>query len=138
MAKSNLNKEAYALAQEWMRWLGSRRFYGPAPHQSILAMLMREPGKVSRGEPDAEVSMELNAFNMAVMDLEVGHFVPFVVVYCDFKPDGKPVKCLAADLGIDRSTFYDRADKSALHVLKTTRRLVRLHESMRAEVCGFV
>lgn len=138
MAKNNLNREAYDLAQEWVRWLDTRRFYGPPQQRSILAMMIKDDDKCTSCEPDADNSMELHAFNLAVCGLEIGQFVPFVVVYCDFRPGKRPVKCISADMGIDRSTFYDRADKAASSVLKTTRQLVEMSCMVRREAYGIV
>jgi hypothetical protein len=76
----------------------------------------------SKGEPDGRLDPELNAFNLAVVSLDDGEFIPFIRVYCDYKP--KPVKAMAHDLGIGRDQFYERAHNAASKALKTTRRIL--------------
>lgn len=135
--RSNLNREAYELAQDWIRWLDSRKLFGAPPsHRSLLGKLSE--GSRNRGEPNAQLSAEIAAFHLAVCGLEIDYFVPFVVVYCDFSPDNKPVKSIAADMDIDRSTFYRRADQASAVVVSATRKLVLLHSSMRREIAGLI
>lgn len=125
------NEKAYELAQEWVTWLDTRRFYGPPEQRSILAQFMPS---VSKAPPNANNSTEIHAFNLAVCALPVGELVPFIAIYCGLRP--KPIKCMADDIGIERAAFYERAHASAGSVMKTTRTLVELSEAMKREVFG--
>lgn len=125
------NEQVYQMAQEWLIWLNSRKFLGQPPQKNILVALAEK--NMSKGmPPDAIMSAELAAFNIAVNTLDNGSLIPFITVYCDFKT--KPVKTLAIDLGIGRDQFYERAHKAALNVIKTSRYLVILHGQMKREV----
>jgi hypothetical protein len=115
------NEAAYQMAQDWVQWLDSRRFLGPPLQRNILAQFM--PSKAGR-EPNGPMSAELNAFNLAVASLDVGEFVPFVVVYCGIKI--KPIKAIAADMGIGRDTFYERAHCAASKCIGLVRMQLRL------------
>jgi hypothetical protein len=117
------NEAAYQMAQEWVKWLDSRRFLGPPLQRNILAQFM--PSKTGR-EPNGPMSAELNAFNLAVSSLDVGEFVPFVVIYCEIKI--KPIKAIAADMGICRDTFYERAHCAASKCIGLVRMQIRLSD----------
>ena len=112
------NEQAYALAQDWLRWNHSKRFYAPADVKNTLAQFMPSP---SRDAPNAPLSPELYAFNLAVNSQDEKNLVPFIVVYCDHRP--KPVKWIAHELGISRDTFYVRAHKTADLLVSITKRL---------------
>lgn len=131
------NEQVYELAQEWIRWLDSRRFLGEPAQKNILAMLMKDENRrPARGEPDGPMSAEMAAFNLAVSSLPVGQFVPFVVRYCGYKP--KPIKTIAYELGIQPPAFYERADNAALHVHSLMRKLVELNGMLRREIEDYV
>jgi hypothetical protein len=117
------NEAAYQMAQDWVKWLDSRRFLGPPLQRNILAQFM--PSKTGR-EPNGPMSAELNAFNLAVSSLDIGEFVPFVVIYCEIKI--KPIKAIAADMGIGRDTFYDRAHCAASKCIGLVRMQIRLSD----------
>lgn len=131
MAKS---ERAYNMAQDWIRWLDTRRFYARPEHKNILAMLMKESSP-SRREPDGDNSAILQAFNLAVTSLPVNEFVAFVVVYCGYKP--KPVKVLAHEQGISAPALYARAHQAANEVLHLSDKLVELNAAMRRECKDF-
>lgn len=124
---------AYNLAQLWIGWMDVHRFFAPPEQKNILAMMMAEPTR-SNGEPDGELSADILAFNLSVVSLKKEKFIPFIVVYCDYKP--RPIKQMSYELGIDPSTFYDWAHSTAQQVLNETDRLVRMHNQMRNELEG--
>ena len=127
------NERAYNLAQDWILWMDRVKFFCKPEQQNILAQFMAS--KPRRGEPDGELSATIHAFNLAVTDLPVADFVPFIVVYCKYRP--RPIKVMAHEFGIDTSTFYDRAHASAFKVLHDTDKLVRLNAMIRCEGVGF-
>lgn len=131
MAKhKNRNEYVYNLALDWVRWLDTRRFFGPPEQKNILARL--QGGGKSGGEPDGVMSAEVAAFNLAVCGLEIGYFIPFIAIYCEYRP--KPVKVMAYELGIQPPAFYDRAEKAAADVRRVTQKLTEMHKMMAAEV----
>jgi hypothetical protein len=129
------NQQAYCLAQDWVRWLDTRRFLGKPDQKNILAQLQMR-NKASRGAPDAPMSAEISAFNLAVTSLPKERFVPFVVIYCEYRP--KPIKTIAYEFGIQAPAFYERAHLTALEVLKVTRQLVILNGHLRNEIKDYL
>lgn len=123
------NERAYNLAQDWVKWLDTRRFYGKPEVKNILAMLMKDPHP-SRGEPDGKNSADLQAFNIAVTSLPSHEFIPFVVVYCEFRPENKPIKVIAHSQGVNSSNFYQRAHRAAMDVLATTDHLLSINNQV--------
>jgi hypothetical protein len=115
-----MNTRVYNLAQDWIRWIDTRRFFGPAPQQNILGRLI-EKSRPSKGAPDAKLNAELSAFNRAVIALEPGLFIPFVVVYCGLRE--KPIKEIAEELGIGKNQLYERAHTAAARVAKMARKI---------------
>ena len=109
------NQRAQNLAYDWLKWLSTRRFFGPPPQKHILA-LMQQQG-LSGETLDAPLSIEMPAFHNAVNALPDNHGRPFLKIYCGF-PEGVPVKTLAYSEGIGLRTYYDRAEKAASDVLK--------------------
>jgi len=110
-----LNQRAYELAQIWIGWLDTRRFFAPPAQKDTIAMMMGGGGK---GEPDGELSAEIFAFNLAVVSLHADQLVPFIAVYCRLRP--RPVRVLAEELHISRPTFYKYAHLSAIQILADT------------------
>lgn len=117
------NEECYTMCQDWIKWLESRKFLGTPSQRNILDKLMTQY-QVSKTSPDGMLSADLNAFNTAVMSLEEDRLMPFLVIYCKFKQ--LPVKTLAYDLNIDRTTFYQRAHKAASDVLRLSKHIKQL------------
>ena len=114
------HEECFTMCQDWMNWLDSRRFLGSPEQQNILAKLMAQH-KMSKGPPNGPMSADLSAFNSAVMSLDDDYLVPFVVIYCGLKDI--PIKTLAFTMQIDRTTFYDRAHKSATDVIRLSKQI---------------
>ncbi|MFA7239364.1 MAG: hypothetical protein WC091_04570 [Sulfuricellaceae bacterium] len=127
------NEQVYTLAQDWVRWIDMRRFVGEPAQRNFLAQMVGEQPE-SSGEPCIPLNPEMIAFNIAVSSLPIGLFVPFVVVYCDYRP--KPVKTLADGIGIERCQFYERAHLAANQAARTTRQLMLFGEQMRAGMLG--
>lgn len=129
------HEHIYQKAQEWLIWLNTRRFLGEAPQKNILVAMM-ERDKEKKPPPDALMSAEIAAFNLAVSALDYEHLLPFCAVYCDYRP--KPIKTLANEIGIARDTFYERAHETALKVNRTAIQLEVLNAQMQREVADYV
>lgn len=127
------NERAYYLAQEWVSWLDTRRFYAPPEKKNILARL-QGGGNGNGREPDGPVVPEMVAFNLAVTALPMKLFMPFVVVYCHHKPD--PVKVMAHGQRVSTSKFYERAHRAAHQALSIADTLLELNRQTRAELEG--
>lgn len=127
-------ERAYNMAQDWVLWLDTRRFYAPPEKKNILARL--QGGGSSRGEPDARCTAEMVAFNLALTSLPMKLFVPFVVVYCHHKPD--PIKVIAHQQGVGQSKFYERAHRAARQSLYIADKLLELNMRLRMELDGLM
>lgn len=123
----NRSERAKALSDDWITWLDDRRFFGPPPKKSVLAMLIEK--NRARGEaPDRPLNAEIAAFHVAVMGLPVESFLPFIRVYCGVP--FVPVKTLAFEAGIGRDTYYDRAHTAAHVVLRSMNCVMAMVENM--------
>lgn len=126
------NERAFNLAQTWIGWLDTRRFFAPPEQKNILARMMQD--MPSRGAPNGELSADIFAFNLCVVSLPVEQLVPFIVVYCQYKP--RPIKVMSHELGVSAPTFYRNAHEAAMLVLSNTDKLVMLNMQLRKEVEG--
>ena len=123
----NRSERAKALSDDWITWLDDRRFFGPPPKKSVLAMLIEK--NRSRGEaPDRPLNAEIAAFHVAVMGLPVEAFLPFVRVYCGVP--FVPVKTLAFEAGIERVTYYNRAHAAAHVVMRSMNSVLAMIENI--------
>lgn len=122
------------MAQEWIQWADSKKFFGPPPSKNILVLLQKQNAS-SNPPPDAPLSAELCAFNLAVMAQPESLLIPFLVVYCH--AGDKPTKVYADNLGIERPAFYDRAHKAAGDIYKQHLSIIDMHRSLQREVEGF-
>ena len=108
--------QAYELAQRWVKWMHTRKLFAEPSQKNILAQFM--PHK-SGEMPDAELSDELHAFNLALWDQTIKNRVPFMTIYAEIKE--KPVKTLSYELNMSRDTFYRRAHNTAKKLVKITK-----------------
>lgn len=105
-ALSDLDRDIAAECERWVRWCYTRRLYGPKPlSSSVLGRLTGVSMRALSGDcPNAICSAQLAAFHVAytcqpdaldkrVFDLYYVHRL-------------KPVKAVAAALGIGRPHFY--------------------------------
>lgn len=131
---SHKHERCQAMVDEWVSWLDTKRFLAPPPAKNILELLQKRRGPVKL-PPDGQMSAEICAFNLAVVAQPNHMLIPFLCVYA--KAGDKPNKCYAADLGIDRTVFYDRAHKAASDIYKHHLALIDLNRMMQREVEGF-
>lgn len=128
------NEQVYQMAQDWKQWLFSRRFLGQPPQKNILVALSEKLS--TKGEvPDGPMSAEMAAFNLVINSVDDEYLLPFVAVYCDFRP--KPIKAMADLLGIQAPAFYERAHATADKLYSQTMSLVDLHEKLKGEIKGY-
>lgn len=100
---SRLEAEVHNTCVEWARWSRTRRFYGaPAPVGSVMAVLVRIPG---RGEgPNARIAPEMAAFQAAVVALGTG--TERRIFEAHFLSPMLNVSAVAEQLGCSRSHWY--------------------------------
>lgn len=123
-------ERAYNLAQEWVLWLDTRRFYAPPEKKNILARMCGDDGV--KEPPDAPITPEIVAFNLAVTSLSMKKFTAFVAVYCGYRPS--PIKVMAHEGGLSSSKYYERAHNAAHEILYVADKLTELSRQMRCEL----
>lgn len=91
------------LCLQWQSWIKTRRLFAPPP--PAPSILGRMQPHLIREAPDAPLSADLAAFDVAVRALpENRDKAAFLMFYRSRKR--RPVKTMAADLGVSRVTFY--------------------------------
>jgi hypothetical protein len=155
MAKTD-KRDAWVLnaLEDWVKWSNQRKYYAKAPAQNILAQFIPQPSSVQR---EIKLSYESNAFNSAINGLSEDLILPFLVVYANLRDvikldqDNQAVMCqnyqgkweyeyqhrkleaFAIDSGVDKATFYRRADKAAAEIKRKTLALIKFYEDMQRE-----
>lgn len=120
------NERAQNLAYDWMKWLCTRRLFGPPPPKHILAILSMPD---SSGEaPDAALSADMQAFHASVASLPDSIGRAFIRVYCGVP--NTPIKTLAFEEGIERNAYYARAHQGASQALRGMA-LIKAHSLLR-------
>lgn len=108
VAETDLDRFAHALCESWGEWARTRRFYGPsASLPSVIGNLQqrtaRSTDRVATGR-DAIASAQLAALHQAILrQPEDKARIAFEAYYLLHV---KPIKALAARLGIGRQHVY--------------------------------
>lgn len=85
----------------WAAWHRSRRLFAPPIPQNILARMRPQP---VREAPDAILSADMSYFNLALLSLPESQGKEAFYLY--YLHGARPVKMVAHEMKIDRSTFY--------------------------------
>ncbi|VVE78158.1 hypothetical protein [Pandoraea sputorum] len=119
------DQELHAFCQQYGQWCRTRRLLAPPVPSSVLARLQprRRVGEV----PDASMDARMSFFNMAVHaladeDPESGMCFTLYHVY-----GFRPVKQMAAALGIGTRTFYDRLNRHSRRAHILSKSIERAH-----------
>ncbi|PUA19598.1 hypothetical protein [Glaciimonas sp. PCH181] len=123
------DKELNAYCEAWVNWCYTRRFYLQPGAQNILARML--PSKTG-APPNARNDPDMQFFNMAIhamadMPKHANGFACFKITYIE-QPDS--IKRAAANLEIDRSTFYRRANAFAKKAYSMRGSLKAAHHAM--------
>jgi hypothetical protein len=122
------DQDLHAYCEAWREWCRTRGFYLPPKAKNILARM--QPSKV-RQPPDAELSANMQYFNMAVhalCDMDPEQSECFLLLYyCQ----AQNIKRIAYDMKIGRQTFYDRANRFARRAYSMSHSLKRMSEQMQ-------
>lgn len=122
------DQELSAYCLEWARWCRTRRYFAPPVPPNILAQL--QPRRRVTADPDGPLDPMMSYFNMAVHGLaeqEPGEHICFTLYYFH---GFRPVKAIAAAMGIGNRTFYDRLHRFArrAYQMAATIKRVQLEE----------
>lgn len=119
------NQELDAHCEQWAHWCRTRKYFAPPVPQNILAQM--QPRRRATREPDGPMDADLAYFNMAVHGLaeeEPDAAMCFSLYYFH---GFRPVKAMAAALGIGTRTFYDRMHRFAGRAQRLSGSIKRVH-----------
>jgi hypothetical protein len=129
-ANANTNPE-HELCERWAHWVTTRKFYAPPPlGAGILAKLSAKTRATQPGGPDAELSADLWALNMAItaqpMDMRRRVFELY------YRHRVKYIEEVAAELGISKATFYRYRKIFANHVVAARHAVIQAQKDAAA------
>ncbi len=107
MSDVKKDQDLHFFCQQWAEWHRSRRLFAPPAPKHLLARF--QPQKYSGEVPDAECSINMSLFNLAVMaqpDSEEKRTMQLFYLH-----NLRPIKAVANELGISSKTFYKRVKK---------------------------
>lgn len=111
------DQQLHILCLQYGQWCRTRKFFAPPVPGSLLGQFQKARQWVGE-EPDADLIQDMPYFNMAVHGLaeqEPEEAICFTLFY---HHGFRPVKQLAACMGISRKTFYNRMNRYAERALK--------------------
>jgi hypothetical protein len=113
-----------AMCRQWASWGRTRRFFGPPPLDAgILGKLTRKgTGKPSTGGPDAALSPEMSALNLAIAAQPMD--APRTVFELHYLHQVRNIKIAAAHIGISRATWYRYLADFRAHVYAASHRIL--------------
>ncbi|AVF41566.1 hypothetical protein AL486_19115 [Pandoraea apista] len=120
------DQELQVLCLQYGQWCRTRRLFAPPVPSNILARF--QPRECAAVEPDAQLIADMPFFNMAVHAL-ANDYPQEGICFSLYHVHGfRPVKTLAASLGIGRRTFYERVRKFSERALKLSVSIRKIHE----------
>ena len=120
------DQEISLFCQEYGLWCRTRRLFAPPVPGNILARF--QPRKYGGAEPDAQLISDMPFFNMAVHALATDYPQEGVCFTLYHVHGIRPVKAIAASLGIGRRTFYERLRKFSDRACRLSVTIKQTHE----------
>lgn len=102
-------QDLHALCQQYGQWCRTRRYFTPPVPSNLLSRF--HPRDRIPIEPDAELLADMPFFNMAVKALSDDYPRDGICFTLYHIHGFRPVKAVAAALGIGRRTFYERMQR---------------------------
>jgi hypothetical protein len=114
------HSELHAFCLEWVTWLRTRKLLGPPPPPPTIMGRM-QPHHIRRS-PDGPMSAELAMFDLAVRAMpDSTRKLAFLAFYRH--PRFGPIKKLAHDMGVSRTTFYQWVKEARVEAYDLSQRL---------------
>ena len=128
------NQELDAHCEAWAHWCRTRKYFAPPVPQNILAQM--QPRRRATREPDGPMDTDLCFMNMAIHGLAEEDPDGAIIFSLYYFHAFRPVKAMAAALGIGRQTFYDRMHKfsSRAHRMSGSIKRVHLEQTMARDI----
>lgn len=120
------DQELHLLCVQYGQWGRSRKLLAPPIPQNVLARL--QPCRRVGGEPDGPMDPLMPYFNMAVHALAEEDPSTGLCFALYFIHGFRPVKSMAAALGIGTRTVYDRINRHARRVHQLAHTIRRANE----------
>jgi hypothetical protein len=111
---SQRHERCFYLAQQWIAWLDTKRYFAPPRQKNILLMLQKIQSREVALDPP--LSPELSAFNLAVKAQPTPYLIPFLFVYCHASNESP--KHYAHHLHLSLPAFYMRSHKCAASIYR--------------------
>jgi len=129
-AKDNTGAVIDDMCRRWAAWSRTRRFFGPPPIPPGILGKLTKKGALRGGPPDAALSAELSALNLAIAAQpdDVSRKV-FELHYVHCVSD---IKLAADTLGISRSTWYRYLADFRVRAYAAHQRILAENEAARA------
>lgn len=125
------DQELNAYSLEWAHWCRTRKYFAPPVPQNILAQF--QPRKRSNTEPDGPMDASLAFYNMAIHGLAEESPEDHICFTLYYYHGFRPVKAMAAALGIGTRTFYDKMYRFGRRAHKLAATIKRIHLANSAE-----
>lgn len=110
---------------DWAHWCRTRKYFAPPVPANILAQL--QPRRRVSQEPDGPMDPDTAFFNMAISCLSDQRPEEAICFSLYYYHGFRPVKAIAAAMGISRRTFYYRLHGFSLRALKLSGTIKRMH-----------
>lgn len=125
------DQQLHVLCLQYGDWCRTRRLLAPPLPSNVLARLQprRSPGR----EPNAAMDARMPFLNMAVHALADSNSAEGMCFLLYYVHGYRPVKAMAAALGIGRRTFYDRLVRHARRVCTLADSIHRANTAGNAE-----
>jgi hypothetical protein len=128
------NQNLDAMADRWVWWCETRRYFAPPVKQNILARF--RPSKQSF-EPDAFMDAEMPFLNMAIHAMcEQGPHIKDAECFMGVHWYRMPKKTLAFHFKCERGTVYNRARRFMRNAVALAKTIRQAHECLKVEKCS--
>lgn len=130
----NTNPE-HELCERWANWVTTRKFYAPPPlGAGILAKLSAKTRATQPGGPDAELSADLWALNMAITAQPLDERRRAFELHYRYRV--RNIKAASEALGISRASWYRYVNEFAKRVTSARHAVIEAQrEASSAENC---
>lgn len=124
------------IAERWVWWCHTRRYFAPRVKSNILARL-RPGGRTF--EPDAFLDREMPFFNMAVHALcDSTLYEKEAICFLGLHWYRENIKELARDQQCARGTIYNRARRFARHAYALSQSIAKIHSAYGHDKCSIL
>jgi DNA-binding XRE family transcriptional regulator len=129
------NEDFENLCINFWAYSKAHKALAPKPPSPFLNVMMR--GALAGDSVDRPLNPMFSAFVLSLNDLPEHRQIAFYATWiCSAYRNGKkvPIKVLASELGVTKTTFYRWANEDAKEVWRQTLKLTQLSQSLKREI----